>query len=102
MPCSFASSGTRPDQISVTQIATRIVAARRARLRDSAANGSAQRMYHGISQLTVTTASSAAQPAGVAQLRRSQATAAHAPSPAASSNAASCRTVASAPPCPAA
>jgi hypothetical protein len=101
-PCSCAISGTRPDQTSVTQTEMTTAATRSARLRESAANGSAQRMYHGISQLTQTTASSATQPAGVAQLRVSQATAAPAPRAPTSTSVMTWRTPASAPPRPAA
>jgi hypothetical protein len=99
-PCACASCGTRPDQTSATQTETSSVAARSARLRDSAANGSAHRMYHGISQLTQTTASSAPQPAGVIGLRVRQATTAHAARPDNSTIVMKRRTAASAPPCP--
>ena len=64
-PCSCASSGTRPDQTSATQPETSTTAARSVRLHESAANGSAQTMYQGMSQLTQMMASSAPQPAGV-------------------------------------
>lgn len=98
--CWCASTGTRPDQISATQTETSRAAARRARLRDSAANGSAHRMYHGISQLTQTTASRPPQPAGVIQLRLRQATTAHTARPENSATVMKRRTAASAPPCP--
>jgi hypothetical protein len=76
------------------------VAPRSARLRERAAKGSAQTMYHGISQLTQMTPSSPAQPAGVAQLRLRQATAAQTVRPTSSTIVMKRRTVASAPPCP--
>ena len=101
MPRSWASCGTSPDQISATHSAASTVAPRRARLRDSAAKGSAQRMYQGISQPTQAIDTSAAQPAAVSALsRRRQATSAHASTPVTSTIVATRRTVASAPPRP--
>jgi hypothetical protein len=78
------------------------VAARSARLRDSAANGSAHRTYQGISQLTDATPISAVQPAGVTQRRVRQATAAQTATAASAATSATRRTSASAPPRPAA
>ena len=101
IPRSCASCGTSPDQISATHNAASTVAPRSAWLRESAANGSAQRMYQGMSQLTHATARSAAHPAAVSALpRRRQATSRHAPTPTASTIAATRRTDASAPPRP--
>lgn len=77
------------------------MAARRVRLGASAANGSAHSAYQGMSQLTVATASSAAQPAGASERVR-RAAYAQPSSPAISSTVAARRTAASAPPCPAA
>ena len=94
MPRSWASCGTSPDQISATHSAASTVAPRRARLRDRAAKGSAQRMYQGISQPTQAIDTSAAQPAAVSALsRRRQATSAHASTPVTSTIVATRRTV---------
>jgi hypothetical protein len=78
------------------------VAARSARLRDSAAKGSAHRMYQGITQLTDASPISAVHPAGVAQRRVRQAIAAHAATAASAVASATRRTSVSAPPRPAA
>lgn len=77
------------------------MAARRLRLPASAANGNAQSTYQGISQLTVATASSAAQPAGASERVR-HAAYAQPSSPAIRMTVVARRTAASAPPCPAA
>jgi hypothetical protein len=78
------------------------VAARSVRLRDSAANGSAQRMYQGITQLTDAIPISPVQPAGVTQRRVRQATATQAAAATSVAASATRRTSASAPPRPAA
>jgi hypothetical protein len=78
------------------------VAARSARLRERAVNGSAHRMYQGMTQLTDASPTSAVQPAGVTHCRVRQATAAHAAVAASAAISATRRTSASAPPRPAA
>jgi hypothetical protein len=78
------------------------VAARNARLRESAAKGSAHRTYQGITQLTDASPISAVHPAGVTQRRVRQATAVHAATAASAVTRATRRTSASAPPRPAA
>jgi len=78
------------------------VAIRSARLRDSAANGSAHKMYQGIAQLMDARPISAVHPAGVTQQRVRRATTAHAATAASAVTSATRRTSASAPPRPAA
>src|SRR5690349_15069717 len=89
-------------QTSTNHTVTSSVAARRVRPADSATSGSAQTRYHGISHVVVSAPTSAAAPAALAHLRVRHAYSPHTATPASRTASPILRTVASAPPRPAA